>query len=187
MAKYEVDLESRGSYLKISEILSELYEAFMETIRRLHVHPSPSFYRSNMTEAKFKTNKWHVRPAKSQISLGIRPVWSESSLCTQWVAKDQSFLHADSDDSDQTWLWSDWADAQADLRLRWEHMPFCWFCREAAHIIIKAPNHPWSGVRASEEMGGMIVYFLLFLRLALSVLGMARYDCSIVDSLGRKS
>ena len=25
--------------------------------------------------------EWHVRPAKTQISLGIRPVWSESSLC----------------------------------------------------------------------------------------------------------
>ena len=43
-----------------------------------------------------------VRPAKTQISLGICPVWSESSLCAQWVAKDPSFLHADSEDSDQT-------------------------------------------------------------------------------------
>ena len=49
-----------------------------------------------------KTNKVEVRPAKTQISLGIRPVWSESSLCAQWVAKDLSFLHADSEDSDQT-------------------------------------------------------------------------------------
>ena len=31
-------------------------------------------------------------------------------------------------------LWSDWADAQADLSLRWAHMPFCWFCHEAAHL-----------------------------------------------------
>ena len=43
-----------------------------------------------------------VRPAKTQISLGIRPDWSESSLCSQWVAKDPSFLHADNEDSDQT-------------------------------------------------------------------------------------
>ena len=49
-----------------------------------------------------KTNKMTVRPAKTQISLGIRPVWSESSLCTQWVAKGPSFLHADSEDTDQT-------------------------------------------------------------------------------------
>ena len=25
------------------------------------------------------------------------------------------------------------ADAQADLSLRWAHMPFCWFCHEVAH------------------------------------------------------
>ena len=49
-----------------------------------------------------KTNKMSVRPVKTQISLGIRPVWSESSLCAQWVAKDPSCLHADSEDSDQT-------------------------------------------------------------------------------------
>ena len=49
-----------------------------------------------------KTNKMSVRPAKTQISLGIRPVWSESLLCTQWVAKDPSVLHADNEDSDQT-------------------------------------------------------------------------------------
>ena len=47
-----------------------------------------------------KTNKMTVCPAKTQISLGIRPVWSESSLCTQWVAKDPSFLQADREDSD---------------------------------------------------------------------------------------
>ena len=62
-----------------------------------------------------KTKKINVRTAKTQISLGIRPVWSESSLCAQWVAKDPSFLHADSED------WSDWADAQVDPSLRWAH------------------------------------------------------------------
>ena len=49
-----------------------------------------------------KTNNVAVRPEKTQISLGIRPVWSKSSVCAQWVAKDPSFLHADSEDSDQT-------------------------------------------------------------------------------------
>ena len=47
-----------------------------------------------------KTNKMSVRPAKIQISLGICPVWSESSLCTQCVAKDPMLLYADSEDSD---------------------------------------------------------------------------------------
>ena len=62
-----------------------------------------------------KTNKMIVCPAKTQISLGIRPVWSEFSLCAQWVAKELSFLHAFSEDS------NDWADAQADLSLRRAH------------------------------------------------------------------
>ena len=52
--------------------------------------------------ARQNQKKWNVRSAKTQISLGIRPVWSESSLCAHWVAKDPSFLHADSEDSDQT-------------------------------------------------------------------------------------
>ena len=43
-----------------------------------------------------------LRLAETQISLGIRPVWSESSLCTQWVVKDPGFLYVDSKASDQT-------------------------------------------------------------------------------------
>ena len=61
--------------------------------------------------------KWHVRP-----------VWSESSLCAQWVAKDPSFLHADSEDTDQT------GRMPKMICLRWAHMPFCWFCHEAAKV-----------------------------------------------------
>ena len=37
------------------------------------------------------------------------------------IAKDPRFLHADSED------WSDWADAQADLSLRWAHTHFVGF------------------------------------------------------------
>ena len=74
-------------------------------------------------------NKVTVCPAKTQISLGIPQVWSESSPCAQWVAKDPSFLHADSED------WSDWAGTHADLSLRREHMQFWWFCREVAQIF----------------------------------------------------
>ena len=36
--------------------------------------------------------------------------------------------------SAQRRLWSDWADAQADLSLCLAHMPFCWFCHEVAQI-----------------------------------------------------
>ena len=41
---------------------------------------------------------------------------------------------------EQRRLWSDWADDQADLSLRWVHMPFCWFCHEAAHLWLTLEN-----------------------------------------------
>ena len=52
-----------------------------------------------------KPAKWHVRPAKTQISLGIRPVWSESSL-SAWRKLGSLATHwAHSEDSDQTgWM-----------------------------------------------------------------------------------
>ena len=66
-----------------------------------------------------KPTKWHVHAAKIQISMDSRPVWSESLLYIQWVAKSPSFIHTDSEVPDQT------ADAQADLSLCWVHMKFC--------------------------------------------------------------
>ena len=43
-----------------------------------------------------------MRPAKIQISLRIRVVWSESSLGAFWIAKAANFLHTENDNSDQT-------------------------------------------------------------------------------------
>ena len=43
-----------------------------------------------------KTNKMACGPSEDS------DLRSESSLCTQWVAKDPRFLHADNEDSDQT-------------------------------------------------------------------------------------
>ena len=55
-------------------------------------------YAAHMSQRMTKPTKWHVRPAKTQISLAIR------------------------------------ADAQADQRLHWAHMPFGWFCHALAHM-----------------------------------------------------
>ena len=72
-----------------------------------------------------KTNKMTVRPAKTQISLGFTPVWSVFAV-SQWVAENQSVLHADREDSDQA----------GRMSLRWAHMSLfgfvmmrlnCWF------------------------------------------------------------
>ena len=52
-----------------------------------------------------KTNKIPVRQAKTQISLGIRPVWSESSLSAWRNFGSLASNWADSEDSDQTgWM-----------------------------------------------------------------------------------
>ena len=55
-----------------------------------------------LSQSMSKPAKPPVRSAKTQISLGICPVWSESLLCAQCVAKDPRCLHTDSKDSDQT-------------------------------------------------------------------------------------
>ena len=66
-----------------------------------------------------KTNKVTVRPAKTQISLGIRQVWSESSL-SAWRKLGSLATHwAHSQDSQ--------AQAQADLSLCWAHSHFVGF------------------------------------------------------------
>ena len=76
-----------------------------------------------------KPAKWPLRPAKTQNSLGIRQVWSESSQ-SAWRNIQSSATH--------------WAHcealirldgAQADLSLRWAHRSFCWFCHEAAQVV----------------------------------------------------
>ena len=58
-----------------------------------------------------KPTKWHVRPVKTQISLGICPVWSVFAVHMKkaWVLSYPL--------SAQQRLWSDWADVQADLSL----------------------------------------------------------------------
>ena len=49
-----------------------------------------------------KPTKWSVRPAKTQISLGIRPVWSELSL-SAWRKLGSLATHlVQSEDPDQT-------------------------------------------------------------------------------------
>ena len=61
------------------------------------------FYSFSISEPRHdKTNKMTVRPAKTQISLGICPVWSESSL-SAWRKLGSLATHwAHSKDADQT-------------------------------------------------------------------------------------
>ena len=65
-----------------------------------------------------KTNKMSVRPVKTQISLDIRPVWSEFAVHS--VGSSGPKVSS----CRQQRLWSDWAGAQANLSLRWVHTGF---------------------------------------------------------------
>ena len=80
-----------------------------------------------------KTNTMGMRPAKTQISLGIRPVWSVFAVGVfavrmkkAWVL---SYPWTHSEDS------SDWADAQADQCLRWALTHFVGFVMSRLYLL----------------------------------------------------
>ena len=79
------------------------------------------YFASRLSCSMTKPTQWHLHPVKTQISLGIRPVWSES-LLSAWRKLGSLATHwAHSED------WSDWGDAHADLSLRWAHSHFVGF------------------------------------------------------------
>ena len=88
------------------------------------------FYPSDIWATTWQNQQINVRPAKTQISLGNWPVWSEYSLCAQWVAEDPRLLHAHSEDSDQTGWCPGWSESSLGAN------SFCWFCYVAAHILM---------------------------------------------------
>ena len=49
-----------------------------------------------------KPTIWPVRPVNTQISLGIRPIWSESSLSAWWNIKSLATHWAHSEDSEHS-------------------------------------------------------------------------------------
>ena len=93
--KYE--LFSGKFWLQVLEISANIFKQLPENIdydqtaKILSVDPSPlnvvllqevtSFIFVIFEPRDDKTNKMCVLPAKTRISLGISPVWSESSLC----------------------------------------------------------------------------------------------------------
>ena len=86
---------SSEKYRKMLVIEGSRYLVYhVQSRKLLQIHEPP--------HDKKKKKKWSLRPAKTQISLDIRPVWSESLQCAHWVAEDLRFLHADSKVSDQT-------------------------------------------------------------------------------------
>ena len=70
----------------------------------------------DLSHSTTKPTKWSVRPAKTQISLRICPVWSVFAVHSMgsWGPKVSS--------CGQQRLWSDWEHAQADPSLCWAHI-----------------------------------------------------------------
>ena len=90
-----------------------------------------------MSRHMTKPTKWPVRPAKTQFSLGIRPVWSETLLSAWRNIGPLTTYWAPSEDSDQTGRMP---------RLIWVfagRTSFCWFCRAAAHIRMMERSVWW--------------------------------------------
>ena len=88
-----------------------------------------------ITAFELPHDKMTVCPAKTQISLGNHPVWSESSLCALWVAKDPNFLQANSEDS------------------------VCFFMRRLSHYSLVEPH--CSAVRELQHfLGASVLDFL---------------------------
>ena len=69
-------------------------------------------YKETIWAASWQNQQSDYAPSEDSDQPGRPP---SLRVRAQWVAKDPSFLHVDSED------WSDWADAQADLSLRWAH------------------------------------------------------------------
>ena len=77
-----------------------------------------------------KTNKMTCAPSKDSDQTGHPP-----SLIRVFAVRMKKAWILNYPLSEQRRLWSDWADAQADMSLCWAHMPFCWFCHEVAHLM----------------------------------------------------
>ena len=79
--------------------------------------------------ATWENQQNDVRPAKTQII-----IWSVFAVRMKkaWVLSYQ--LNA------QQRLWSDWADAQADLSLRWAHILLVLSCRGSYHVLFFLHN-----------------------------------------------
>ena len=103
-----------------------------------------SFVCLYMSRITIKQTTWLVRPAKAQISLGIRPVWSESSL-SAWRKIGSWATHwVHSEDSDQTGRMPRLICILAGRTV------ILLFCRVAAHIkyvrgsFIKSRNRTYT-------------------------------------------
>ena len=83
-----------------------------------------------------KTNKVTCGPCKDSDQPGHLP-----SLIRVFAVRSLGSQGPNTSSCGQQRLWSDWADAKADLSLCWAHRSLCLFCHEAAHIPLIKFNY----------------------------------------------
>ena len=91
----------------------------------LFIHISnyiPLYVWQTNRDTAFPTTRLHMRPAKAQISLHIRAIWSFSG---HWGGGGGGSQGSKASSGGQRILWSACANAQADLCLRIWHMHSC--------------------------------------------------------------
>ena len=102
-----------------------------------------------LSQHKTKPTKRHVCPPKTLISLGIRPVWSES-LLSAWRKLVSLATH-----------WAhNWADAQADLSSIGAHAILCVFVVRWLNYFI---HHKQQIFQSTERRSVLFVCFALLL------------------------
>ena len=86
-----------------------------------------------------KTNKVSVRPAKTQITLGIHPVWSESPLSTWKNLGSLATIERKAKALIRLGGCPGWSESSLGAH------SFCWFCHVVAHINFEGRlmQKPW--------------------------------------------
>ena len=91
---------SLGFYFSHAKTLFYIFDVNKSIFQQIIINSMKTV--CNVSRITTKSTIWHVRPAKTPISLGIRSVWSESSLSPWRNIKSLATHWAHSEDSDQT-------------------------------------------------------------------------------------
>ena len=105
-------------------------KAVITELLKVHQFPVTAMVSEPNEKAHDKTYKMACEPSEDSDQPGHPPSLIRVFACAQWVAKDPSFLHADSEGSDQT------GRMPRLICLRLAHMPFCRFNDVLAQILI---------------------------------------------------
>ena len=118
---------SNFSVIKANVLGVRIFRSFTVTSLKIHLLCSLS-----IEPPSDKTNILTCAPSKDSDQPGHL-----SSLIRVFAVRSMGSWGPKLSSCGQRRLWSDWADDQADLSLHWAHMPFCWFCHEAAQLKFK--------------------------------------------------